>query len=202
MPDEQISVRLASPEETDRLGDTIGSLYRSVFSQEPFLGTEDEFVEQRASFDELALQPGFQLAVALDGERYVGFAYGFLLLPGSTWWDDIAEELSREFTTETGSRTFALLDFGVLPAYRGTGTGRSLHDCVLAASGAQRATLTVQVKAPETQAIYRHWGWHRVAERPGFLGGVPAAFDVYLLPSIRAVLVTSRSRRTSGTGFG
>ena len=184
MPEEPITVRLASPEETDTLGDTIGSLYRRVFSQEPFLGTEDEFIEQRASFDELALQPGFQLAVALDGEHCVGFAYGFLLLPGSRWWEGISAELSREFTTETGTRTFALLDFGVLRGYGGTGSGRSLHECVLAASGAQRATLTVQVKAPETQAIYQHWGWQRVAERSGFIGGLPAAFDVYLLPSI------------------
>jgi GNAT superfamily N-acetyltransferase len=107
-------------------------------------------------------RPGFRLAIAKEGDEHVGFAYGYLLPRDTRWWNGLSEELSRDFTCETGSRTFAIIDFGMLLAYRGKGIGKAFHDSILAASGAQRAALSVQPKATETQNIYRRWGWPKI----------------------------------------
>jgi ribosomal protein S18 acetylase RimI-like enzyme len=97
-----------------------------------------------------------------DRSGRLAFGYGYLLPAGSTWWRGIVEPLEDEFTTETGSRTFAVIDYGVLPQFRGRGIGRLIHDELLGGSGAERATLAVRPAAIETQAIYRNWGWRRV----------------------------------------
>lgn len=175
-------VELHTPQDAHGLAATVSDLYRAVFALPPFLGNEDEFRSQQAYYPELTQRPGFQLATARAGSEYFGFVYGYLLPPDTRWWDGLSGDLPREFIEENGSRTFAVIDFGVLAGRRDMGTGRTLHDAILSASGAERATLTVQEKASDTQAIYRHWGWRAAARRSATLGGVPVTFDVYVRP--------------------
>ena len=97
-----------------------------------------------------------------DG-RYVRFGY---LLPADTrWWQGLAEPVGDEFARETGHRTLAVIDYGVLPEWRGHGVGHAIYNELLAGAGAQRATLSVQPKAEQTQAIYRRWGWRKASFR-------------------------------------
>jgi GNAT superfamily N-acetyltransferase len=181
MVEEHVTIELHSPAEARMLTETVAGLYRAVFSLSPFLGNEDEFRGQRSYYGEMSQRPGFRLATARDGDKYIGFVYGFPLPPDTGWWNGVSGELSDKFMEETGARTFAIIDFGVVLDHRGAGVGKALHDAILSASGAERATLTVQEKAVDTQAIYRRWGWQKVGQKSGVLGGVPVTFAVYVV---------------------
>ncbi len=174
-------IELHDHDKSRTLAHPVANLYHAVFSLPPFLGTEEESRSQQAYYIDMLARPGFHLVTARHHADYVGFAYGYPLPRDTQWWNGISEELPDEFTKETGTRTFVIIDFGVLPDYRGKGIGKAIHDTILTSSGAQRATLTVQPKAKETQAIYEHWAWRKIGSRPGSLAGVPVTFNVYLL---------------------
>jgi ribosomal protein S18 acetylase RimI-like enzyme len=142
------------------------ALYEAVFREPPFNGDEHEFTNQRDYYPQITGRPGFKLTTASTAHgQYVGFGYGYLLPADTTWWQRLDEPVSDELARETGQRTFAIIDYGVLPGHRGHGVGRAIHDELLRASGAERATLSVQPKAVATQEIYASWGWRRVAHR-------------------------------------
>lgn len=179
MTEDQASVELAT-EQASGLATDISRLYRAVFSLPPFLGSEDEFQGQEAYYHQMRQNAGFQLAVAKVAGDLVGFVYGFPLPPSTGWWKAVSSGLSEEDVREDGRRTFAIIDFGVLPQYRGIGTGRMLHDLILSASQADRATLTVQEVARETRVVYDRWGWIDIGSKDGTLGGTPVVFHVYV----------------------
>lgn len=153
-----------------KMSQLVSDLYAAVFSLPPYNFGPEAMAHQRAHFTKVAARPGFRLVLARtthpreEGEHgdYVAFGYGYLLPADTTWWRDIVEPLEADFRAETGSRTFAFYDFGVLPAFRGKGIGRLVHDELLGASGAERATLVARPQATETQALYRRWGWQQV----------------------------------------
>jgi hypothetical protein len=162
-------------------------MYEAVFSLPPFDGDAAEFANQRSYYPRMTRRSGFRLATARIGDQYVGFGYGFPLPADTQWWSGLTKPVSGEFACEDGHRTFALIDYGVLPAWRGNGVGRAVHDEVLVGSGAERATLSVQPKAVETQAIYRHWGWRKVASKE-MDPPVPApVFDILVLEAMPPV---------------
>ncbi len=175
-----------------RLEAEVAALYAAVFSLPPFNAGEAAIAGQQAYFPELATRPGFRLVMArtdpsleTEGRRgYLAFGYGYLLPAGSAWWRGIVEPLEDEFTTETGSRTFAVIDYGVLPQSRGRGIGRLVHDELLGGSGAERATLSVRPTATETQAIYRHWGWRRVGHEVMDPPVPSPEFDIFVLDKL------------------
>ena len=164
----------------------VSDMYRAVFSLPPFSGDDAEFANQRSTFPGFTTRAGFRLAMARAEDAYAGFGYGFLLSADTDWWTGLAEPVSAEFAREDGHRTFALINYGVLPGWRGRGLGRAIHDDLLGGSGAQRATLSVQPKATETQAIYRQWGWRKVSYRE-MDPPVPApVFDILVLEKMPA----------------
>ncbi|MEU4829307.1 GNAT family N-acetyltransferase [Streptosporangium sp. NPDC023615] len=163
------------------LAGTVCDLYEAVFSLPPFNGNAAEFANQRRYFPGLLDRPGFRLTTARSGPDFVGFGYGYLLPPDTGWWSRLADPVDEEFATETGTRTFAFIDYGVLPGSRGAGIGRRIHDELLGGSGAERATLSVQPAAARTQEIYRGWGWRKVS-RKLMDPPIPApVFDVLVL---------------------
>ncbi|MFF5115007.1 GNAT family N-acetyltransferase [Streptosporangium sp. NPDC000509] len=147
------------------LAETICDLYEAVFSLPPFDGDAAEFANQRSYFPKLAERPGFRLTTARSGPEFIGFGYGYPLPADTRWWSTLADPVDEEFAAETGTRTFALIDYGVLPEWRGAGVGRRIHDELLSASGTERATLSVQPKAVRTREIYRRWGWRKVSHK-------------------------------------
>jgi len=166
------------------LADVVSGLYQAVFSLPPFSGDDAEFANQRSYYPAMTERPGFRLTTARAGDEHVGFGYGFLLPADTRWWTGLAAPVSEEFAREDGHRTFALIDYGVLPAWRDRGIGRGIHDELLASSGALRATLSVQPKAVETKEIYRRWGWRKVSVKE-MDPPVPApVFDILVLETM------------------
>ncbi|MEU3170023.1 hypothetical protein [Streptosporangium sp. NPDC006930] len=147
------------------LAGTICDLYEAVFSLPPFNGNAAEFANQRSYFPKLAERPGFRLTTARSGPEFIGFGYGYPLPADTHWWSRLAEPVDEEFAAETGTRTFAVIDYGVLSDRRGAGVGHRIHDELLSGSGAERATLSVQPKAVRTREIYRRWGWRKVSHK-------------------------------------
>lgn len=166
------------------LADVVSGLYQAVFSLSPFSGDDAEFANQRSYYQAMTERPGFRLTTARAGDKHVGFGYGFLLPADTRWWSGLAAPVGEEFAREDGTRTFVLIDYGVLPPWRGRGVGRAIHDELLAGSGARRATLSVQPKAVRTQEIYRRWGWRNVSVKK-MDPPVPApVFDILLLETM------------------
>ncbi|WP_436764166.1 GNAT family N-acetyltransferase [Streptosporangium sp. V21-05] len=164
-PTDEMTVETHGRREALALAGTICDLYEAVFSLPPFDGNAAEFANQRSYFPRLADRPGFRLTTARRGPELIGFGYGYLLPAGTPWWSALAEPVDEEFAAETGTRTFAVIDYGVLYDRRGAGAGHRIHDELLSGSGAERATLSVQPKAVRTREIYRRWGWRKVAEK-------------------------------------
>ncbi|MFI6508105.1 GNAT family N-acetyltransferase [Streptosporangium sp. NPDC050855] len=180
-PTTEIVIETHGPSEACALTGTVCELYRAVFSLPPFNGSAEEFANQRRYLPRLLHRPGFRLTTARSGPDFIGFGYGYLLPPDTAWWSHLADPVDEEFATETGTRTFAVIDYGVLPGSRNAGIGRRIHDELLGGSGAERATLTVQPAAVRTQAVYRRWGWRKVSRRT-MDPPIPApVFDVLVL---------------------
>jgi len=98
-------------------------------------------------------QPAFVLALAFTGRgpALAGFCYGITRwpLPGTvgTWPGSNSPE------------PFELCELAVLPAARGQGAGRALHDAIIAASGSQPRWLVTHPAARPAVSLYRASGW-------------------------------------------
>src|SRR5690242_19651103 len=53
---------------------------------------------------------GFGTVVAEVADRLIGFVYGLPLMPTTAWWNGLTPPRDTDFTTETGTRTFAVID--------------------------------------------------------------------------------------------
>jgi GNAT superfamily N-acetyltransferase len=136
--------------------DDVVSLYGHVFAEPPYNEGHEDAERFRsllhAEFDE----PGFGLVGAWDGDLLVGMAYGFTK-PAGVWWSDAPEP-----SPTPDSSVFAVMEFGVHPAYRGRGLGRQLHDQLLLSRPESSATLKVWTAAP-VREVYLQWGWRQFA---------------------------------------
>ncbi|BCJ65711.1 GNAT family N-acetyltransferase [Polymorphospora rubra] len=181
-----VGVRLESGgvEIAGALVDDICRLYDEVFSEPPFFWRDDESDLHRQRLAGLFDDPTFGITVARVGADLVGFAYGFAVPADTQRWSRLTERLPQETTAEWPGRTFLLFDFAVRRSCRGRRVGRRLHDTLLAGRPEERATLTVQPTAVDTQVIYRHWGWRKVGQVEGGPDAAAPVFDVYLRDSL------------------
>jgi len=127
---------------------------------EAYSGDESAFGRRFAVYRR---QPGFVLGEARHGEFLVGYAYGAPLRQSTSWWRDLTTPLPEDVTAEYQGRTFALMDLAVRAAWRRQGTGRDLHDLVLAARREERATVVIPPAAPAARQAFQSWGWRGVA---------------------------------------
>jgi ribosomal protein S18 acetylase RimI-like enzyme len=124
---------------------------------------------------------GFATVIAQLSGRFLGFVYGLPLRSDTSWWDGLQPPPENGFTTETGSRTFAVIDLAVLPAHHGHGLGRRLMDELLRARPEERATLATNPRHRAVQAMYERWGWRRVGQVPGKDRTTQPQFDLYVI---------------------
>ncbi|HLL69070.1 MAG TPA: GNAT family N-acetyltransferase [Micromonosporaceae bacterium] len=137
--------------------DELREVYVRVFAEPPYNESPDmadEFIEWLSSEP---ATPGFDLVVARDAGRLVGFACGHTM-PAGRWWRS-AEQPPPAHIAATD--TFAVREWAVLGAHRRRGIGRRLMAELLAGRPEPWATLVVNLDA-DAWAIYQRWGWVRV----------------------------------------
>jgi GNAT superfamily N-acetyltransferase len=159
----------------------ICDLYDAVFSSHPFVWNSGDSQSHSEELEKLMSLSTFEATVAFADHKVVGFAYGHRLPVTHGWWSGFPEPLPEDFTKEWDGRTFTLVDYAVNPRYRGIGVGRRLHDGVLAARPEERAVLSVQPTAVETELIYEHMGWTRVGRKGPLEGVLPPYWDIFCL---------------------
>jgi ribosomal protein S18 acetylase RimI-like enzyme len=129
---------------------------RAELLDQPFYSAE-RFWER---FENYLRGPGFDLVTGRLDSQLVGYAFGSTLPAGSQWWQDV-EGLGPDFTTETGTRTFAFREILVRKAFQHRGYAHQLHDELLAHRPEERATLLVRSDNP-ARLLYRRWGWTQI----------------------------------------
>ncbi len=124
---------------------------------EPFYSAE-RFAERLHSY---LTSPGFRLVTARAGDDLVGYVFGYVLPVGTRWWLGLLDPAPEEFTTETGSRTFALNELHVRADHRGVGVASAMHAALLAGGQQERVTVLVRADNPAL-AQYEHWGYEQI----------------------------------------
>lgn len=169
----------------DRLGE-IEAAYAESFPR-------SDLGDYRTRMRRLIAASGFEAVVARKEGALAGFAYGAPLTAGSRWWDGLEPAASADFVSESGGRTFAVIDLAVRPSHRHQGLGRRLLDELLAGRPEERATLATAPRDREIQAMYRRWGWRHVGRTPGEPGETEPWFDLYVI-ALRSPPDASSSR--------
>jgi len=176
-----VSVQLDGRALAEELFEPTCELYDQAFSRPPFLWTDEESQHHRELLTSLKEEPSFGIVTAEASGQLVGFAYGYQLRPDTRWWQSFLESLPAELTDEWPGRTFALIDLAVDESWRGKGLGRELTETLLASRSEQRATLSVQPTATDTQDFYVHLGWRKVGRKQMPPGVVSPQFDIYMV---------------------
>ena len=135
------------------------ALYDEVFGDVPDYDSWRESV-----FDRHCGRKGFRLVTARDGERLVGFGWGYVGSRGEYWPDLVVEALPAEVTDEWVGGHFEMVELAVSPDARRQGLGERLHDALLEGVAPRRALLgTDDADTPATR-LYVRKGWRRLGE--------------------------------------
>ncbi|GAA0585757.1 GNAT family N-acetyltransferase [Kribbella sandramycini] len=108
--------------------------------------------------DRHGAEPGFLAVLAYADGFPVGYAYANTIEHGDRYWERTTPPPSDEYTEQP---TAALKEIGVRSAWRKTGTGRRIHDALVAARTEAFVTLMVNPAAGDgkVHALYRSWGY-------------------------------------------
>lgn len=117
--------------------DEMCEVYADAYAVEP-VGEKTAAFRIRAT--KALDRPRYGLLVARDGTQMVGFVFGYALPAGTYWWDGLTPAPPDGFTTEDGTRTFALAEIEVRRGWQSKGLGRVLNDTILAQRDEERAT--------------------------------------------------------------
>jgi GNAT superfamily N-acetyltransferase len=120
-------------------------------------------------------QPGFVLAEARHGGYLVGYACGLPLRPSTDWWRETTAPLPAAITDEHPGRTFALTQLLVRSSWRRQGIASELLDLILSDRAEERVTVKLPATAAAAQAVFRNWGWTKVARTRGPVPSAPVS---------------------------
>lgn len=141
---------------TDEAAVTLWPVYEAVFGDLPDMETWRTSVWKVHTGRE-----GFRLARAYEGDRLVGFAYGYTGERGQWWTDQAYEALATEMAASWLGGHFELVSIGVLEQARGRGVGRALLHRVTEGLIHERWLLmTTADRADPARRLYDSEGWH------------------------------------------
>ncbi|MGW5342899.1 N-acetyltransferase family protein [Streptomyces sp. NPDC004050] len=152
---------------TPALREVIGGMYgevRADLLHHPNYRLE-AFLER---LDRHAAEPGWTVVIAHapDGDA-VGYAYANTIGPGNRWWKRMTTPVLPRFTARD---TAAVKEIGVVPAWRGAGLARQMHDALLEGRAEPYVTLMVNPAAGngKVMQLYHGWGYREIgAVQPG-----------------------------------
>jgi ribosomal protein S18 acetylase RimI-like enzyme len=135
---------------------------RAVFEvYDAVFGDHSDYAAWRSEvWDRHAVRQGFRLARAYDGQRLVGFGYGYTGERGQWWTDQAAQMLPPEVADGWLGGHFELVTMGVLAEARGRGVGRALLDRLTDGLSQRRWVLMTTADADDpARHLYAHAGW-------------------------------------------
>jgi len=140
-------------------------VYDAVFGDQP-----DQDAWRSGIWDRHRGREGFRLARAYDGERLVGFGYGYTGERGQWWTDEAARVLGDEVAAAWLGGHFELVSIGVLVDARGHGVGRALLEHLTDGLPHDRWVLmTTADTSDPARHLYARAGWEVVG--PGLRDG-------------------------------
>jgi ribosomal protein S18 acetylase RimI-like enzyme len=114
---------------------------------------------------------------ALEDERLVGIAYGYVGEPGQWWHDQVGAAMTREQRRTWLRDAFEVCELHVRPEQQGHGVGRHLLDTLLSGTGTHAAVLTTPDHETRARHFYRAGGWQDLVRGLRFPGD-PRTFAV------------------------
>ncbi|EKP95237.1 GNAT family N-acetyltransferase [Thermaerobacter subterraneus] len=144
-----------------RYRDGILKVYREAFSAPPYCEGPEHFERFNTSLASHLERPGFHCYVALepDGDKVVGFAYGYSGLPGGWWWDTVACALDKESVVRWLEGCFEFVELAVMPAYQRKGIGTLLHNALLDGIPHRKAVLSTLDADTPARRLYERMNW-------------------------------------------
>ncbi|MEZ7755883.1 GNAT family N-acetyltransferase [Microbacterium paraoxydans] len=138
--------------------DDVLSVWTEVFGP-----VEDPEAWTDSPWDRHRSRPGYRLALAHDGARLMGFAWGYTGERGQFWSDFITRELGPKVEGWVGGH-FEFVELAVIREARGRGIGGRLHDALLADLDHHCALLATSsnTQDPAVQ-LYSSRGWQSLA---------------------------------------
>ncbi|GGS22824.1 N-acetyltransferase [Streptomyces aureoverticillatus] len=158
--------------------DGIRAVYAAAFAEPPWNEDPAEADVYLARLADDVHRPGFAGAVALDGDRVLGFATAWTSatpLPGHRSYPRVTAALGAERTTAWLCGGLEVDELAVAPAAHGRGLGRTLLEAVTRDAPDGRSWLLTSVKADATVRFYERLGW-RQATHPAPDGYGTAVF--------------------------
>jgi GNAT superfamily N-acetyltransferase len=143
----------------------VWSVYDAVFGDLPEIDSW-----RSTTWDLHVARKGFRLARARDGERLVGFAYGYTGERGQWWTERVARVLEPDVAAEWLGGHFDLVILGVLEEARQRGVGGALLQEVTRGLPQPRWTLMTTADADDpARHLYAREGWQVIG--PGLDDG-------------------------------
>ena len=138
------------------------AVYHAAFAQPPYDETAEmaealaEKVERYARERE-----GLRLATVRDDDgRMTAIGLAVLARPGTWWRDKVAGALPQPVADQwLGELCLEVVHLAVIPAAQGRGTGRLVHDVLIAGRPAPTAVLSVHPEGVPAQRLYQGRGW-------------------------------------------
>lgn len=119
-------------------------------------------------FDRHAGRDGYRLAVALDDDEVIGFAWGYVGQRGQYWTDLVHDALPSKVVARWVGDHFEFVELAVLSGQRGTGPGRALHDRLLDEVTRRCLLSTSDEPGDPAVKLYIRSGWRTLGMlRPG-----------------------------------
>lgn len=158
-PGRVLAVSYHERDHLDQIRQTLLDVYAEIYAREirtdPFFSLE-RFEERLHGHSSVT---GWGCVLGEVDGQVVGYAYGYPLQRGSSWWRSLRTPVDEALTQETGDRTFGLCEIMVREPWRKTGIARTIHDELTSQRHEQRAALLVERAHPRVRALYERWGY-------------------------------------------
>ncbi|WP_329077074.1 GNAT family N-acetyltransferase [Streptomyces niveus] len=144
--------------------DAFLAAYEEVYAEPPYNAGPSDVAEFIEHYQIHVQRDRMRLIIARDGDETAGFIYGYLLPAYTSWWNNVLTPLSKDFTREDGTRTWAIIQLAVRKPWRRQGVAARLHAELIHGLDVERVTLTVrpEPEAEAAQAAYAKWGYREV----------------------------------------
>lgn len=107
-------------------------------------------------------QAGYTLVTGTLDTKLVSYTMGYTLPATSGWWKGFRGDVDPTLLEETCTRTFAINELMVRPAWRRHGFAKALSAELLRNRQEDRATLLVRSENAPAVTAYQSWGFHTI----------------------------------------